>query len=76
MQETNFTAVYDYAAADLDLGEAGLVNDALEQFFSNAVYNDGGVEKTIDRVTSMQTKINVKNNRIEVIVYGTANIGA
>lgn len=71
----NFTMESSFSAADLeDLGEAGIVNEALKDLFASGTYESAGSEYAIDRIVSLETKVVPVKNRVRVLLYGKAEI--
>jgi hypothetical protein len=71
----DFTMETTFSAADFhDLGEAGLINEALHELFTSHTYTDKGVDYNLDKVVSLEVKVVPKNNRVSVLLYGKAEL--
>jgi hypothetical protein len=71
----NFTMETVFSAADFDdLGETGVINEALKTLFTDPVFETNGQEYDIDRVVSLETKLVPVRNRVKVILFGQAEI--
>lgn len=75
-KNVDFTLPLDFAAADLvDLGETGLVSEALNVLFNETNYTHAGQEYTIKRVTQLEVKLLPINNKVRVILFGKVDLG-
>ncbi len=75
--ETNvaFTYVTEYTPADLeDLGEAGLINESLQQLFTDKTYAESGNVYAISNYTDLSVKVVPGDYWTRVYLYGKLDL--
>jgi len=70
-----FTYVTEYTPADLeDLGEAGLINESLQQLFIDKTYADSGTVYAVRSYSDLSVKVVPGDYWTRVYLYGSLEL--